>query len=119
MKNNDKLVVLESSGLNVSYLAMNTDKPPFNNPKVRQAINFALNRDGYIKAIYKGNAIIAKNPIPPSIWSYDKKAAGYQHDIKKAKKLPPKQDLRMVLKPSCGHFLYQDLITLPEKKWER
>ena len=87
MKSNNKLVVLETSGLNVSYLAMNTSKAPFDNPTVRKAINHALNRDSYIKAIYRGNAIKAKNPMPPNIWGYDQKASGYTFDINKAKDL--------------------------------
>jgi len=87
MKSNDKLVVLETSGLNVSYLAMNTAKAPFDNPFVRRAINHALNRDAYIKAIYRGNAIVAKNPLPPNIWGYDQTSKGYEYDVKKAKTL--------------------------------
>jgi dipeptide transport system substrate-binding protein len=87
MKSNNKLIVLETSGLNVSYLAMNTSKAPFNNQLVRKAINHALNRDAYIKAIYRGNAIKAKNPMPPNIWGYDNKAQGYDYSIEKAKKL--------------------------------
>ncbi len=94
MKTNDKLIVLETSGLNVSYLAMNTSKAPFNNPLVRKAINHALNRDSYIKAIYRGNAIKAKNPLPPNIWGYDTKAAEYEYDITKAKALLEKADLK-------------------------
>lgn len=80
-------IVMEGPGLNVSYLAMNTSKAPFDNLNVRLAINHALNKDAYIKAIYLGNAIPAKNPIPPTIWSYNKKVKDLNYDPKKSKEL--------------------------------
>ena len=87
MTKNKKLTVLKSPGLNVGYLAFNTQKKPFDNVKVRQAINYALNKDAYIKAIYLGNAVKAKNPLPPTIWSYNKKTKDYDYNLKKAKDL--------------------------------
>ena len=87
MKSNEKIMVKEASGLNIAYLAMNTSKKPFDDVRVRKAINFALNKDAYIKAIYRGNAIAAVNPIPPTMWSYNKSIAGYDLNIQKAKNL--------------------------------
>jgi dipeptide transport system substrate-binding protein len=87
MKKDPNINVISGTGLNVGYLAMNTEKPPFNNLKVRQAINHALNKEAYIKAIYLGNAEAAKNPIPPSLWSYNNQISDYKYDVKKAKSL--------------------------------
>jgi dipeptide transport system substrate-binding protein len=85
MKTDSKLTVMDGAGLNVGYLAMNTQKKPFNNPWVRKAINHALNKQSYIDAIYLGNAIVAKNPLPPTIWSYNDKVVDYAYDVEKAK----------------------------------
>ncbi len=90
---NKKLKVISQPGLNVGYLAMNTEKKPFDNVLVRQAINHALNREAYMKAIYLGNATVAKNPIPPTMWSYQKATKGYDFDPEKAKKLLKKAGL--------------------------
>ena len=87
MQNDSAINVLSGSGLNVGYLAMNTKKKPFNNVLVRKAINHALNKEAYIKAIYLGNAKVAKNPLPPTIWSYNDKVKDYSYDVKKAKAL--------------------------------
>ena len=81
------LKIIEGPGLNVGYLAMNTQKKPFDNPLVRKAINHALNKKSYIDAVYLGNAIPAVNPIPPTLWSYDKSIKGYDYDPAKAKEL--------------------------------
>lgn len=87
MKKSKNIQVLERPGLNVGYIAMNVEKAPFNNKKIRQAVNYALNRSAYIKAIYLGNASIAKNPIPPTMWSYNKEVKDYDYDVEKAKGL--------------------------------
>ena len=79
--------VIEKAGLNVGYVVMNVEKPPFNNLLVRKAINHALNKTSYIEAIYQGNATIAKNPIPPTMWSYNEKISDYPYDLVKAKEL--------------------------------
>ncbi len=81
------LKVMQAPGLNVAYLAMNTQKKPFNNHLVRQALNHALNKASYIEAIYLGNAIEAKNPLPPMMWSYDDSITPYEYNVEKAKQL--------------------------------
>jgi dipeptide transport system substrate-binding protein len=87
IKKQASIKLMSGSGLNVGYLAMNTQKKPFNNVLVRKAIRHALNKDGYIKAIYHGHASKAKNPLPPSIWGYNKAIHDYDYDVKKAKAL--------------------------------
>ncbi len=87
MKKHPKISVLENSGLNVGYVAFNVEKKPLNNIKVRKAISHALNREAYINSIYKGYAEVAQNPMPPTIWSYNKNVKQINYDIKKAKEL--------------------------------
>jgi dipeptide transport system substrate-binding protein len=87
MAKSPNIKLLEREGLNVGYVAMNTDKKPFGDVKVRQAINYALNRAAYIKAIYLDHASVAKNPIPPTIWSYNDAIKDYPYDPEKAKAL--------------------------------
>lgn len=87
LKSASKLRVEERDGLNVGYLAFHTGKKPFDNPLVRKAILHALNRQSYIAAVYNGNASLAKNPIPPSMWSYNDKVSGYEYNPEKSKEL--------------------------------
>jgi len=81
---NPNLQVLSQEGLNVGYLAFNTQKPPFDNKLVRQALNMAIDKDAIIKAVYQGAGKPAVNPIPPTIWSYNKDTKPYAYDPKKA-----------------------------------
>ena len=67
----DSLKLDEQPGLNVAYLAYNTTVAPFDNPKVRKALNMAINKQAIIDAVFQGAGQIAKNPIPPTMWSYN------------------------------------------------
>ncbi len=87
MKKEARIKLLSEAGLNVGYLAMNVKKKPFDNRLVREAINHALNKEAYIKAIYHGHAKVAKNPLPPTIWSYNEDIKGYDYNPEKARAL--------------------------------
>ncbi len=86
-KSNSKLQVMEKEGLNVGYLAFNVEKGPFAKKEVREAVNYALNRKAYLEAIYMNRAALAKNPIPPTIWSYNNSVKDFDYNPEKAKEL--------------------------------
>ncbi|MDR6264521.1 ABC transporter substrate-binding protein [Roseobacter sp. N2S] len=71
MKTTDGIVVMEQEGLNVGYLAYNTQVAPFDNAKVRKALNMAIDKQSIIDVVFQGSGQIAKNPIPPTMWSYN------------------------------------------------
>lgn len=71
MQSNADIVVMEQEGLNVGYLAYNTQLPPYDNANVRKALNMAIDKQAIIDVVFQGSGQIAKNPIPPTMWSYD------------------------------------------------
>jgi ABC-type transport system substrate-binding protein len=79
--------VMEKEAMNVAYLAMNTRKKPFDNVKVRQAINIAINKPALISGVYSGMAKAAVNPMPPTVWGYNDSIKGYPFDVERAKAL--------------------------------
>lgn len=81
------LHVLRQEGLNIGYLALNTSRPPFDDVRVRRAINMAIDRQLIIDVVYDGAGVVAKNPIPPTLWSYDDTIEPYPHDPEKAQRL--------------------------------
>ena len=87
MKSDSDLNVLQSNGLNVGYLAFNVTKAPFDNQLVRQALNMATNKAAIIDAVYNGAGAVAKNPIPPTMWSYNDNIVDYDFDPVAAKEL--------------------------------
>jgi len=87
MSKDPELKLLEQEGLNVGYLAFNTEKAPFTDRRVRQALNMAVDKSAIIDVVFQGAGKAAKNPIPPTIWSYNDATQDYPYDPDKAKKL--------------------------------
>ena len=87
MKKTKGLTVMQQEGLNVGYLAYNTQKPPFDKPEVRRALNMAINKSAIVDSVFNGVAKVAKNPIPPTIWSYNENTVDDVYDPVKAKKI--------------------------------
>ena len=87
MQKDPNIKVLSQEGLNIGYLAFNTEKKPFDDVRVRQAMNLAVNKKSIIDAVYLGQGVAAIDPIPPTIWSYNKDVKDYPYDPDGAKKL--------------------------------
>ncbi|MGI9485683.1 MAG: ABC transporter substrate-binding protein [Geminicoccaceae bacterium] len=87
MNSHPEVELLENEGLNVGYLAFNTEKEPFNDKRVRQALSMAINKEAIIEGVFQGAGVGAKNPIPPTLWSYNDAVEDYSYDPEGAKKL--------------------------------
>jgi dipeptide transport system substrate-binding protein len=87
LKADPNLHISEQAGLNVSYLAYNTLVPPFDKVEVRKALNMAINKQAIVDAVFQGAATVAKNPIPPTMWSYNDKVEDDKYDPEVAKKM--------------------------------
>ncbi|MBX2883840.1 MAG: ABC transporter substrate-binding protein [Granulosicoccus sp.] len=85
MRSDENLTVLEQEGLNVGYLAYNTTVPPFNNANVRKALNMAIDKQAIVETVFQGSGKVAKNPIPPTIWSYNESIVDDPYDPEAAK----------------------------------
>jgi dipeptide transport system substrate-binding protein len=87
IRKDPNVVVLEQPGLNVGYLAYNTTKKPFDDVRVRKAVNMAINKKAIVDAVYLGTGVPATNPIPPTQWSYNKAIKDDPYNPEEAKKL--------------------------------
>jgi len=74
-------------GNDVSYLAFNTQHPPFDDVRVRRAINLGINKEPIVKLAYQGRAIAADGPLPPAQWGFHQPAVRYSYDLAAAKQL--------------------------------
>jgi dipeptide transport system substrate-binding protein len=87
MKKDPNVKMLDQAGLNIGYLAYNTTKKPFDDVRVRKALNMAINKKAIVDAVYLSSGVPAKNPIPPSMWSYNDTIKDEPYDPEAAKKL--------------------------------
>ncbi len=65
-----ELTLVHVAANNVGYLAMNTQHPPFDDVRVRRAVNYAINKTAIVKLIYQGLGRPASSPVPPSMWGH-------------------------------------------------
>jgi ABC-type transport system substrate-binding protein len=65
---------------------MNVTRPPFSDKRVRQALNYALNKEDTVR-LTNGRAQVAHGILPPALPGYDKTRSPYPHDRKKAREL--------------------------------
>jgi dipeptide transport system substrate-binding protein len=87
IRKDPNVTVLEQPGLNIGYLAYNTTKKPFDDVRVRKAFNMAMNKQAIIDAVYLSTGVAAINPIPPTMWSYNKNIKDDPYNPEAAKKL--------------------------------
>ncbi|MEL0579688.1 glutathione ABC transporter substrate-binding protein GsiB [Pectobacterium punjabense] len=86
LEKNDKLALVASPSILHRYISMNVTQKPFDNPKVRQALNYAINKEALIKVAFSGYATPAEGPLPGSI-DYSVKYQPWPYDPAKAREL--------------------------------
>lgn len=87
IKGTGKFDIAERPAMNVGYLAFNFDKKPFDDVRIRKAINHAINRDELNTAFYGGLGTPAISPLPPAVWGHNPNVTKYPYDPEKAKAL--------------------------------
>ena len=70
--------------VNTTYIAINTTAPPFDNVKVRQALNHAIDKQRIVQLL-NGRATVANQILPPLMPGYDGSYSGYEYSVDKAK----------------------------------
>ena len=78
--------VVEGGQLQTGYITLNVTIPPLDNVEVRKAINMAINKDRIVQLI-NGRAVVANQPLPPSMPGYTMDYKGYSYNPEEAKKM--------------------------------
>ena len=86
VKDNKDLTLVETPSIYTYWVAMNTQKKPFDNVKVRQALNYAIDKESIIKSVLSGYAHPSDSPLAPGVWGYQS-VSTYPYDPAKAKAL--------------------------------
>lgn len=86
------VVVQQGTSPEILNIGLQTQKPPFNNPKMRQAVAYAFDYDSFVKGVLNSRAQAPNGPIPQGTWAADN-AAPYVRDLAKAKQLVSEANL--------------------------
>lgn len=90
-KNPDVVVNRYPSQL-VEYVYVNCQNDKLKDPRVRQALSYAVDYKGIIDYVLQGNGVQMRGPVPEGMWGHKKDAMQYSKDIAKAKELLKEAD---------------------------
>lgn len=82
-----RVAITSVSRLRDSYIGLNYMKPPFNDVRVRQAVNYAVDRDDIVKNVFRGHAEPMLGPFPRSLPAFNTEMETYKYNPEKAKAL--------------------------------
>ncbi|ABV36163.1 extracellular solute-binding protein, family 5 [Shewanella sediminis HAW-EB3] len=83
----EELKIDSQPGFNVAFWAFNTQKPPFDDVRVRRALAHAVDRDNILRAVYQKTAVAATGMLPPMSWAYSENKSIIEFNPQKAKQL--------------------------------
>ena len=86
LEKNDKLDVVAAPSIIARYISMNVQHKPFDDVRVRQAVNYAINKQALAKVAFAGYAAPSEGVVPQGV-QYAKKMEPWPYDVKKAKEL--------------------------------
>ena len=83
----ENLVLLQQTGNHTWWVALNTEEPPFNDVRVRQAVNYAIDKKAIIEDVLYGAATLSTSfALPGTVW-YEPEVTTYPYNPEKAKEL--------------------------------
>ncbi len=86
LANSPTITVFNQPSILGRYVSLNVMRKPFSDLRVRQALNYAVDKQAYIKVVWSGYADTMDSPVPPGLPFYQKQGS-YPYDPAKAKAL--------------------------------
>ena len=97
--------VVTNPTLYVQMLYMNYSRPPLDNKLLRQALNYAIDREAYNKVVTAGIGELGNGMLPKRHWGYDEQAAKtYTYDADRARKLMAEAGFADGLELHSNHY---------------
>lgn len=86
LESDGKVQLIRRPGLRTFFLEFNSKKPPFDDPKVREALNYAIDKESLVKNLFLGYATVLDSPAASTIQGY-KSVKKFEYNPEKAKQL--------------------------------
>jgi peptide/nickel transport system substrate-binding protein len=89
----DSFIVHETTGPHVWYVMLNMKEGPFTDVRVRQAVNYAVNKESLVNDVLQGTATVSAGPIPSAFnWAHNEEVEPYPYDPERARDLLAEAD---------------------------
>ena len=106
----------------ITFIILNNEKKPLDDVKVRQALNYATDKDAINKTVYFGYGKVANAPIPPGMFQA-KDLPGYPFDLDKAKQLMKESSapngFTLDMQVRSGNTEYASVATIVKDEWAK
>ena len=83
----EKVTTFKEERSSINFICLNNLIAPFDNVKVRQAINMAIDVDAICNVVYQGTGAVAQAPMSKSVWAYNDNLPPHERNVEKAKEL--------------------------------
>ena len=104
------------------FIMLNNTVKPLDDVKVRQALNYATDKDAIAKTVFFGQAKPANAPIPPGMYQASD-LPGYPFDLDKAKQLMKESSspngFKLEMQVRSGNADYQNIATIVKDEWAK
>jgi peptide/nickel transport system substrate-binding protein len=87
LRRNDKLVIKTIAAPRIFHVTIDVRKPPFDNVKVRQALNHAVDVNAILRGLYFGHGTRLATVVDKNALGYDPSVQPYTYDVARAKAL--------------------------------
>ncbi len=106
----------------IYFIMLNNSVKPLDDVKVRQALNYATDKEAIAKTVFFGQATVANAPIPPGMYQ-DKDLPGYPYDLAKAKELMAASSapdgFKLEMQVRSGNADYANIATIVKDEWSK
>ncbi len=85
--NDDSLELMQVTGANLFFASINHAKEPFDDVRVRRALNHAINFDRLVDSVYQGLGTRAVHPMPSTVFGYNHEISPYEFSPDRARQL--------------------------------
>lgn len=84
---NSDVTVIRGSSARIIFIGLNLESEYLSDVRVRQALNYAVDKEAIVKNVLLGNAVAVTSPMPQSFFGYCETTPAYSYDPEKAKAL--------------------------------
>ncbi|MBN1478140.1 ABC transporter substrate-binding protein [Candidatus Sumerlaeota bacterium] len=87
VRDDPRIVIQTAPSLSVRYIAFNTQKPPFDDVRVRRAANHAVDQQSIVDSLLNGIATVSRGPLPEALPAFNPDVRHYDYDPDLARQL--------------------------------
>lgn len=86
LEDNGDINVVEAPSVRTIYMGFNTQREPFDNPMVRRALNYCVDKEGIVNNVLDGIGRVSDAPMSPGLFGYEPQDV-YEHDPERGRQM--------------------------------